>query len=391
MIGCLAVFLSMAEGAPCLAQSVLSGNAAVSELVGRTNITSYKATLKALSDFGPRQIINQTQTQSNIDAIAWAVGKWQTLGYEVTVYGAYKNVYCTKIGIQAPDSMYMVGAHLDGMSGGSCDDNASGCALVMEMARVFSDPNVSTRYSIRFILFNQEEGGYLGSKEYADTRRSLQGKESPAGSGKYPEPRWLGLINQDMILYDHGVPFQPQQALDANLAANYCSFCDPRGSLELANAVINVKQIVAVDYPCSLGTEMRGDEINFMNDCPVVLVREGIDNHYNPTHHDDSDVYNTFSEADFALGYSGVRRVMGAIASYAKAMVTIAGTSTRGARSRGLTAVAASDGSIRLYDASGRAFPVCKRANPRGSVGGVSSKHEAFGFPGLFFPEEKNR
>ena len=28
----------------------------------------------------------------------------------------------------------------------------------------------------------------------------------PAGSGRYPEPKWLGMIQHDMMLFDHGMP-----------------------------------------------------------------------------------------------------------------------------------------------------------------------------------------
>ena len=36
--------------------------------------------------------------------------------------------------------------------------------------------------------------------------QALQGKERPAGSGRYPEPKWLGMIQHDMMLFDHGMP-----------------------------------------------------------------------------------------------------------------------------------------------------------------------------------------
>jgi len=37
-------------------------------------------------------------------------------------------------------------------------------------------------------------------------REPLQGKEDPPGSGRYPEPRWLGMIQHDMMMWDHGMP-----------------------------------------------------------------------------------------------------------------------------------------------------------------------------------------
>ena len=53
--------------------------------------------------------------------------------------------------------------------------------------------------SIRFILFNSEEtASGKGSEAYVAQKQGLQGKEDPPGSGKYPEPRWLGVIQHDM-------------------------------------------------------------------------------------------------------------------------------------------------------------------------------------------------
>ena len=56
--------------------------------------------------------------------------------------------------------MYIVGAHMDGRGfGEATNDNGSGAALVMELARVLSGPDVVTERSIRFALWNDEETG----------------------------------------------------------------------------------------------------------------------------------------------------------------------------------------------------------------------------------------
>ena len=53
--------------------------------------------------------------------------------------GPREEVYCTKVGTTRPDEMYIVGSHMDGRGlGEGADDNASGTALVMELARIFS-------------------------------------------------------------------------------------------------------------------------------------------------------------------------------------------------------------------------------------------------------------
>src|SRR5205823_3821087 len=45
-----------------------------------------------------------------------------------------------------------------------------------------------------------------GARAYVEQRQALQGMEDPPGSGRYPEPTWLGMIQHDMMLFDHGMP-----------------------------------------------------------------------------------------------------------------------------------------------------------------------------------------
>ena len=59
--------------------------------------------------------------------------------------GPREEVYCTKVGTTRPDEMYIVGAHMDGHGWGeAANDDGSGTALVMELARIFSMPDVQT-------------------------------------------------------------------------------------------------------------------------------------------------------------------------------------------------------------------------------------------------------
>ena len=71
----------------------------------------------------------------------------------------------------------------------------------------------STRSDARGDAWHRRVGRWLasrnrigGARAYVAQRQALQGKESPAGSGKYPEPKWLGMIQHDMMMFDHGMP-----------------------------------------------------------------------------------------------------------------------------------------------------------------------------------------
>ena len=106
-----------------------------------------------------------------------------------TAPGPREQVYCTKVGTTRPDEMYIVGAHMDGHGWGeAANDNGSGTALVMELARVFASPDVQTQRSIRFALWNNEETGYHGAIAYIEQRAALQGRENPPGSADIRSP-----------------------------------------------------------------------------------------------------------------------------------------------------------------------------------------------------------
>src|SRR5262249_22797508 len=108
----------------------------------------------------------------------------RALNAQEAANGVREEVYCTKIGTGHPNEMYIVAAHMDGRGfGEAANDDGSGTALVMELARVFSNPDVQTDRSIRFILWNNEETGLNGARAYVEQRASLQGQEEPPGSG----------------------------------------------------------------------------------------------------------------------------------------------------------------------------------------------------------------
>jgi len=147
------------------------------------------------------------RTGVNTDSLAQKDLAIRAVDAEPAKDGQRQEVYCTKVGTTHPNEMYIVGGHMDGHGWGqAANDDGSGTALVMELARVFSNPDVKTDRSIRFVLWNNEETGLNGARAYVAQREALQGKEEPAGSGKYPEPRWLGMIQHDMMLFDHGMP-----------------------------------------------------------------------------------------------------------------------------------------------------------------------------------------
>jgi len=276
---------------------------------------------------GGRPRGNRTRTGVNNDPSAQPDPKLRELNAEATVPGPRDEVYCTKIGATRPDEMYIIGAHMDGIGWGeAANDDGSGTALVMELARVFSAPDVQTERSIRFILWNNEESGLNGSRAYVAQRRDSRGQDQPAGSGKYPEPKWLGMIQHDMMLFDHGMPrpdgtMSPEQRpeADVNIEFQSNSRLAPE-SQALAWVFHRANEKYATDYPASVGPHMTNTDSNpFMDDVAAISLRENergtqIGSGWDPQWHQPTDVFATYTDKDFRLGLNAAQTTLGAIA-----------------------------------------------------------------------------
>jgi hypothetical protein len=284
-------------------------------------------------------------TGVNTDPMAQPDARLRALNAEPTPLGTSlrENLYCTKVGSTRPDEMYIVGAHMDGIGWGeAANDDGSGTALVMELARIFSAAGVQTERSIRFVLWNNEETGLQGASAYVAQRKGLQGIESPKGSGRYPEPKWLGMIQHDMMMFDHGMPVaqldaigkpvidakgQPvyappkAQRAEADVNIEYQStskYADAAARLAWAFRAANDRY--ATHYPAAVGFHMTNtDSTPFMNEVPAISLRENergqqIGAGWNPHWHQPSDLYAAYTDKDFLLGLNAAQTTLAAVA-----------------------------------------------------------------------------
>ena len=267
------------------------------------------------------------RTGVNTDSLAQKDLAIRAVDAEPAKDGQRQEVYCTKVGTTHPNEMYIVGGHMDGHGWGqAANDDGSGTALVMELARVFSNPDVKTDRSIRFVLWNNEETGLNGARAYVAQREALQGKEEPAGSGKYPEPRWLGMIQHDMMLFDHGMPhadgtIPPEQRPEADVNIEFQSTSKMADSAQrLAWFFQTANERYATDYPAAVGQHMTNtDSQPFQDLIPAISLRENergaqIGAGWDPQWHQPSDVYTTYSDKDFRLGLNAAQTTLSAIA-----------------------------------------------------------------------------
>ena len=274
------------------------------------------------------------RTGVNTDSLAQKDLRLRALNSEPTTPGQRQEVYCTKIGTTRPDEMYIVGGHMDGHGWGeAANDDGSGTAVVMELARVFHSPGVQTERSIRFVLWNNEETGLNGARAYVEQRQALQGKENPPGSKKYPEPKWLGMIQHDMMMFDHGMPradgtVSPEQRPEADVNIEFqMNSKMSEASQKLAWALHAANGKYATDYPAMVGPHMTNtDSGPFQDIIAAVSLRENergreVGAGWDPHWHQVTDMYSTFSDKDFRLGLNAAQTTLSAIAQLTGATI----------------------------------------------------------------------
>jgi hypothetical protein len=88
-------------------------------------------------------------------------------------------------GTDKADEIVMLGGHLDSWHGGTgATDNAIGCAIMMEAARLIEAAGLKPRRTIRVALWSGEEEGLLGSLAYV---------KQHFGTTEDPKPEWFKL------------------------------------------------------------------------------------------------------------------------------------------------------------------------------------------------------
>jgi hypothetical protein len=159
--------------------------------VETVDLDSYTGSVSNLVAFGPR-----VTTADSFPAVTQSLAaELAALGLQVrldafSIAGKTRhNVIAEITGDVTPDDVYVICGHYDSVAAGpGADDNASGAAAVVEMARVLSQYRFDS--TLRFIGFAGEEQGLVGSDSYVDGLVALGELET-----------LKGVINMDMIAY----------------------------------------------------------------------------------------------------------------------------------------------------------------------------------------------
>lgn len=167
-------------------------------------------------------ILNRQQANNDI-AADYLVEKFQELDNITITDQSFntngRNIIATQLGKTNPNDIYIICAHYDTVANYCADDNATGTAAVLEIARILSTQCLDN--TIVYALWDEEEIGLLGSRFYAD---------QAAANGD----NILGVLNMDMMGYDGDTPGSPG---DNEFDIDYRNIA---GSVAMKNDIINV-------------------------------------------------------------------------------------------------------------------------------------------------------
>ena len=170
---------------------------------------SLKAHVEALTQIGPR---HHDIPESLKASIEYLESKLRSYGYDPLVESFYygnvqlNNLFVTIPGNANPDTIVEVGAHYDTVRvGPGADDNASGVAGLLEVARVLAE--FETEKTIRLCFFAGEEEGLQGSSAHVKNILSR---------GEQVE----GLISLEMIGYTTDEPNSQKAPIRIPLVAS---------------------------------------------------------------------------------------------------------------------------------------------------------------------------
>ncbi|WP_257461859.1 M28 family peptidase [Archangium lipolyticum] len=225
--------------------------------------------------------------------------RFESLGYTVTTHDTEdarlptSTVIAEVRGTEHPDEVVVVGAHYDAYFAGA-DDNSSGVAVMLEMARLASGKRFAR--TVRFLGFDLEELGLVSSTRYIQA---------------HPDERIVASIIFDCVGYkdpspgaQQGLPGFPMPTTGDFIAAIANEDSRPRlEELYALNSQLDLGFLRGAVTPndgsgAAAGNLMRSDHAPFWVAGQSALFLTDTANFRNPHYHQKTDVPSTL-DPDF--------------------------------------------------------------------------------------------
>ncbi|MGB1308709.1 MAG: M28 family peptidase [Oceanihabitans sp.] len=259
----------------------------ITDVINAVSLDSLKLNLKEFSGEQPTIVNGNTVTilnrvESNNDLAAdYLLEKLNSYNNLTVVdqlidgQAGRRNIIATQLGKTNPDAIYMICAHYDSTYDYCADDNASGTAAVLEIARILSTQCLDN--TIVYALWDEEEIGLIGSRYYAN---------QAAANNK----NILGVLNIDMMGYDGN----DDNKFDIDVR-------DVANSLGMKNDIISILNNPEYGFTLDVvvvnpGTTASDHSRFWSKGYSAVLVGESWEtNDQTPFYHNPADKYNTLN------------------------------------------------------------------------------------------------
>ena len=232
----------------------------------------------------------------------------RSLGYQMTEHSfpdngrPFRNVIATRVGLQRPDERVVVLAHYDTVAGSpGADDNASGVALLLEIARVLARSGFER--TVQFIGVSLEENG-----NEDDPCSGTRGSRALAAHARENGWRIEGVVVLESVAYAGDAV---EQTLPAGLAipvpeaGNFIAVVGNERSSELMDAFARAVERYQVDLPHIvlavpgngeiLPDSRRSDHASFWDEGFRAVMVTDTTNFRNPHYHRPTDTLATLN------------------------------------------------------------------------------------------------
>ena len=245
-----------------------------------TTVNEFSGEISTTVDGSTVTIINRQQANNDLAANyiverLSAIDNLTITDQEFNTNG--RNIIATQLGKAANPEIYIVCAHYDSVADYCADDNTTGTAAVLEIARILSKQCFDN--TIIYALWDEEETGLQGSNFYASLANTNNDNIQ-------------GVINLDMMGYDGDAP---GTAGDNQFDIDYRAFYE--GSEDIKDDIITVLNTYSFDLSVVEVPEgtFGSDHASFWsNGFPAVLLGESWEtDDQTPFYHSQLDRANT--------------------------------------------------------------------------------------------------
>ncbi len=206
----------------------------------------------------------------------------------------FPNIVGSLRGTTCPEKTFIVGAHYDGVNAGpAADDDASGVAAMLEIARILSVQPLQA--SVDFAAFSFEEAGMVGSTQMAEAARST-GRDL------------VGMFSLEMVGYTCDVPgcqSYPAGIEPPRPTGDFLSIIGNANSTSLLNGFASASAeavpgliVLPLEVPGNgetLPDVRRSDHAPFWDRGYQALLISDTANLRNPNYHQASDTLDTLN------------------------------------------------------------------------------------------------